>query len=127
MSQYITWSSWSPTSISNATITTGNSATTGTLSLNNKIAAQIAVEMTYGATKNRSAQVYVLRDVNGSDETRPNAYVFNITGAALESHKKTFDLPATSYNDVVIEVVNDSGSSFTGVTISVATATLEST
>lgn len=118
MAQFIAWGSWTTTSISGSTIANGSSETTAAaIPMNNKSDAQIGIALTYGATKTESARIYIKENAFGNPETRENAFPVTVEGSASETHHKVISLSSHDYVEPVIEIVNDSGSTITAVSV----------
>lgn len=114
----ITWGTWTATSIAGNTITNGSSSVTAAIPMNNQLGAQIGVTLTYGATKNQNAIVNVLENVNGNDETRENSsFSLAVQGESTETHYKSFALQTIDFVEPKIEIVNDTGSDVTAVSV----------
>lgn len=108
---YYDWdSAWSSTSI-DGTMADATSQTTAAISNDGKVVTEISVSVTYGGTTDQGAQVYVLRDIDGTNyETSDDKpFGFELPYSTSSTRNRVFTIAADRVSDFKVEVSNDTG------------------
>ncbi len=118
--------SWT-TAINAASVTNGSSSTSSAISNDNKTATEISITVVYGATASQGLNVYILRDVDGTnfEAVADRPWGFVMEKAVSTTFRKTFTVSAYEASQFKVHVVNNTGASVT-VTVRYQQATTDS-
>lgn len=107
-------STWTASSINGSSVAGGASADSALISLNGEEGIDISVTCAYGATTTEGLQVYVERDIDGTNfEDVTTAFGFRMAFGASATFRKAFSIDAADMSSFRIHVVNGNASAAT--------------
>lgn len=123
------WGSWSSgiTGLSAQSVNNAATATsTNEISNDDKIATEVSVACTYGATASQGLKVYVFGSIDGStwENVASGAWGFEMQKATSTALYARFMVSALDYSSFKIHVTNNTGATVT-VTVKTRQATFD--
>lgn len=106
--------SWSATSIASSSISDAAADTTAAIDNDTKLGTNVSVEIAYGGTATEGVNVYLLRDVDGTnyEAVADGPWGFAMPYATSVTRRRTFWVPGW-ISKFKVHLTNDSGASVT--------------